>query len=328
MPRVSVVMPARNAAPHIGSAIASVLAQAFTDLELVVVDDGSTDATRAIAQSFADDRVRVVDGEGKGVAAARNRGIEAAVAPWIAFCDADDVLLPPHVGALFDVAAAAAAGEDRDDVLVTANAYWLFDGGIDPRKTRHRGRFPAPGEAQRKAILEQNFVSTMSLFRRTLAERLGGFATDLTHAEDWHFWMRAVFAGVTVLHQPRPLALYRWGTGLSADTAAMDAAVDEVLRRGLTDLPLTTGERAYVEARLANPSPQSLARTADEALRAGRWSAARDAYGQAAAFVPSEAPLAWKARLLRVAPMVAGPLLRRQMAAADRRRGTPHGHQR
>jgi glycosyltransferase involved in cell wall biosynthesis len=323
-PGVSVVMPARDAAPHIGGAVASVLAQTFTDLELVVVDDASTDATRAIADAFAagDDRVRVVDGDGTGVAAARNRGIESARAPWIAFCDADDVLLPPHLRAMFDV-----VSDHRDDVLVTANAYWLFDGGIDARKTRHRGRFPAP-ERQRMAILEQNFVSTMALFPRSVFERAGPFADDLSHAEDWHFWMRAVFAGVRVLHQPRPLALYRWGAGLSADTAAMDAAVVEVLRRALADLDLRAGERAYVERRLAQPAPQALAREADEALRAGRWSAARDGYGQAAALVPSEAPLVWKARLLRAAPWLAGPVLRRQMAAADRRRGTPHGHQR
>ena len=323
-PRVSVVMPARNAVPHAGGAIASVLAQTFDDFELVVVDDASTDATRAIVESFAtaDERVRVVDGPGSGVAAARNRGIEAAGAPLIAFCDADDVLLPPHLAALVE-----AAGDVCDDVIVTANAYWLFDGGIDQRKTRHRGRFPAP-EQQRKAILEQNFVSTMALFPRQLVDRIGPFATDLTHAEDWHFWMRAVFAGVEVRHQPRPLALYRWGTGLSADAGAMDAAVAEVLRRALVELPLRVDERAYVEARLAQPSPQSLTRQADEALHAGRWSVAGAAYRKAAALVPSEAPLVWKARLLRVAPPVTGPLLRRQMQAADRRRGTPHGRQR
>ena len=324
-PRVSVVMPARDAMPHVGGAVASVLAQTFDDLELVVVNDASVDATRAVVEAFAssDRRVRVVDGAGAGVAAARNRGIEAASAPLVAFCDADDVLLPPHLAAMVDVAAG-------DDVVVTANAYWLFDGGIDARKTRHRGRFP-PLERQRRAILEQNFVSTMALVPRSLVERVGPFAADLTHAEDWHFWMRAVFAGVEVRHQPRPLALYRWGTGLSADTASMDAAVAEVLRRalaGLDGLDLRDDERSYVEARLAQPSPQSLTRQADEALRAGRWSAARDAYGRAAALVPSEAPLVWKARLLRAAPPLAGPLLRRQMRAADRRRGTPHGHQR
>lgn len=326
-PRVSVVMPARNAAPHVGGAIASVLAQTFDDFELVVVDDASTDATRAVAQSFADPRLQVVDGPGQGVAAARNRGIEAASAPLVAFCDADDVLLPPHLAALVALAGGNGGGDDDDDVIVTANAYWLFDGGIDPRKTRHRGRFPAP-ERQRKAILEQNFVSTMALFPRRLVERIGPFATDLTHAEDWHFWMRAVFAGVEVRHQPRPLALYRWGTGLSADTEAMDAAVADVLRRALVDLPLRDDERAYIEARVAQPSPQALTREADEALRAGRWSAAGAAYRKAAALVPSEGPLVWKARLLRIAPPLTGPLLRRQMQAADRRRGTPHGHQR
>jgi glycosyltransferase involved in cell wall biosynthesis len=325
-PRVSVVMPARDALPHVGGAIASVLAQTFADLELVVVDDGSADATRAVAEAFArdDDRVRVISGPGRGVAAARNAGVSAARAGLVAFCDADDILLPPHVGALVDV---AGRDSDSDSVIVTANAYWLFDGGIDVRKTRHRGRFPAVAQ-QRMAILQQNFVSTMSLFPRSLVDRVGPFATDLTHAEDWHFWMRAVFAGVRVRHQPLPLALYRWGTGLSADVAAMDAAVDEVLRRALTNLVLRDDERAYVEHRLSQPSPQALTRRADEALRAGRWHDARDAYRAAAALVPGESPLVWKSRLLSPAPALAGPLLRRQLLAADRRRGTEHGHQR
>jgi hypothetical protein len=317
--RVSVVMPARNAAPFVGEAVASVLAQTVADLELVVVDDASTDATASIARSFGDPRVRVIDGPARGVAAARNAGIAAAASDWIAFCDADDVLLQPHLDALLKLG--------RDDTVVTANAYWLFEGGIDPRKTRHRGRFPAV-EHQRRAILEQNFVSTMALFPRALAERVGPFAEDLSHAEDWDFWMRAVYAGARVLHQPRPLALYRWGTGLSANQAAMDEAVLEVLRRALANLPLSLDDRAYVKRRLGGPSPQTLTRDADEALRAGRWGDAARAYRDAARLIPTEAPLVWKARLLRLLPPVTGPLLRRQMHAADTRRGTPSSHQR
>jgi glycosyltransferase involved in cell wall biosynthesis len=317
--RVSVVMPARNAAPLVGEAIASVLAQTVDDIELVVVDDGSSDATAAIARAFEDPRVRVINGPARGVAAARNAGIAAATSDCIAFCDADDVLLPPHLGALLDLAS--------PDAIVTANAYWLFEGGIDPRKTRHRGRFPAP-DHQRRAILEQNFVSTMALFPRALPDRIGPFAEDLTHAEDWDFWMRAIYSGARVLHQPRPLALYRWGTGLSDNQAAMDEAVLEVLRRALANLPLSADDRAYVKRRLAGPTPQSVTRDADDALRAGRWTDAARGYATAAELVPSEAPLVWKARLLRLLPPVVGPLLRRQMHSADTRRGTTSGHQR
>lgn len=318
-PRVSVVMPARNAIPHVGGAIASVLAQTVEDLELVVVDDGSSDATAAVARAFADPRVVVVEGPARGVAAARNAGISAARASTIAFCDADDILLPTHLAALLGVLPA-------DDAIATANAYWLFAGGIDVRKTRHRGRFPPP-EDQRRAILEQNFVSTMSAFPRSVVDRIGPFAEDLTHAEDWDFWMRAVFAGIPIVHQPVPLALYRWGEGLSANRDGMDEAVREVLRRAQR-LSLDADEADYVNRRLTGPSPQELTRHADDDLRAGRWRSAADGYAAAARLVPTEAPLLWKARLLRIAPWLFGRAIRWDMGRADQRRGTTSGRQR
>ena len=314
MPRVSIVMPAFNAAAHIGAAVSSALSQTVDDLEVVVVDDGSTDETAAIAAAHGA-RVRVVSQPQRGVAEARNRGIEEARAPLIAFCDADDILFPAHVEAML------ATREATGATIVTANAYWLFSTGIDPRKTRHRGRFPAP-DRQRRSILEQNFVSTMSLFPTGLAGDVGPFSPDLRHAEDWDFWMRAVFAGHRVAHQPRPLALYRWGEGLSANTDAMDAAVREVLRRALARLDLTDEEAAYVRMRLDAPLPAELLRGADRALLEGRYRDARRDYVAAAALIPDEAPVVWKSRILRVAPAVTGRALAWQHRRADRRRGS------
>lgn len=310
--RVSVVMPARNAARHIGAAVSSALAQTIEDLEVVVVDDGSTDATAAIAESHGK-RVRVVSQASAGVAAARNRGIAESRAALVAFCDADDILLPGHLAALLSVHGGGRA-------VATANAYWLFETGIDPARLRHRGRFP-PESGQRRAILEQNFVSTMAVFPRTLVDEIGPFSEDLTRAEDWEFWMRAVFAGVPVRHQPRPLALYRWGDGLSADRAGMHAAVLQVLRRADERLPLTPDERGYVRLRLDGPSPQQLARQGDEALAAGRWAVAARSYRAAAALLPSETPLVRKAGLLRVAPPLTGRALRWRRRRATARRG-------
>jgi glycosyltransferase involved in cell wall biosynthesis len=308
---VSIVVPAKDAATTIGEAVASAVAQG--DVEVVVVDDGSTDDTAAVAEANGARVVR--HPTNLGVAAARNRGIAEARAGLIAFCDADDVLLGGHVDAML-----AVRGDDH--VIVTANALWSFD-GVVTGKTRHRGRFPEPSQ-QRRAILEANFVSTMSLFDRDLVDRIGGFADDLTHAEDWHFWMRAVFAGVVVRHQPTPLAHYRWGPGLSADTERMDAAVVEVLRRAEATLPLTDDERAYVRRRLEGPSPQSLLRTADAAVAAGRWSEAADAYKRAAELVPSDDAVVTKARLLRFAPGLGGRALRWQHRRADAARGGAH----
>ncbi len=314
--RVSVVTPAFNAAATIGAAISSVLDQTYRDVELVVVDDGSTDATAVIAEAYGDP-VRVVRQENKGVAAARNRGIREAAGELIAFCDADDALLPEHLERLVPV-------WDARGGIATANSYWLLPGGIG--KTRYRGGFPKPDD-QRQAILEQNFVSPLSLFPRSLLDEVGPFDEERRRAEDWDFWIRAIFAGHRVTLQPRPTALYRWGSeSLSSARDAMDADVEAVLRRVAERDDLTADERAYVERRLSGPSPRELSREGDRALRAGRYREAARAYRDAAGLVPSERMLLWKARVLRPAPRLVGPLVRARQLRIERALGMTEEH--
>jgi glycosyltransferase involved in cell wall biosynthesis len=311
-------MPALQAEKTIGAAISSVLEQTYADLELVVVDDGSTDATGAIAAAHAGP-IEIVRQENQGVAGARNSGIERARGELIAFCDADDVLLPRHLEALVAV-------WDRHGGIATANCYWLFPGGIDPSRVRYKGGFPPP-ERQRRAILEQNFVSTMSLFPKRLWEEIGPFDPERRQAEDWDFWLRAIFAGHRVALQPRPLALYRWSdAGLSAARDEMDAHVDALLRRAEEQLDLSDDERAYLRRRLAGPGPRQLVRDADDALRRGRYAEAARSYRGAAELVPSERPLVWKARAIGLAPRLVGPLVRSRQRRIERRVGFGEGH--
>ena len=94
--KVSVVIPVHNGERYLSQAIESVLAQTHRDLELLIVDDGSTDGSRAVAERFArrDARVRVLAQPNRGVAGAGNRGLEEARCEWVARLDADDVFLP------------------------------------------------------------------------------------------------------------------------------------------------------------------------------------------------------------------------------------------
>lgn len=317
-PSVSIVVPAFRAQATIGAAISGVLTQTYASWELVVVDDGSDDATSAIVAAHADDRIRLVRQENRGVAAARNAGIESSRGPLIAFCDADDHLLPDHLRSMVAL--------HRPRSIVTANAYWLLPGGISPSKLRHKGRFPKQGE-QRMAILEQNFVSTMSLFPKALYEEIGPFDESLRRAEDWDFWLRAVFAGYAVVHQPVPLALYRWTDGsLSAAAEAMDADVQRVLRRALERPDLADEERRYLDRRLAGPDPRQLFRDAERALRAGRGREAAPLYAKAADLLPSERRLVWKARLVGIAPTLAGRVLGRRQRARETALGLEDRH--
>jgi GT2 family glycosyltransferase len=310
--RVSVVIPAFDAEATVGAAISSVLWQTYRDFEVVVVEDGSRDATGEIASSFPEP-VRVVAQENAGVAAARNRGVGEAGGELIAFCDADDVLLPQHLEALVEV-------YDRRGGIATSNCYWLYPGGIDAARTRYKGRFPRP-DRQRLAILEQNFVSTMSLFPKTLVGEVGPFDTGLEVAEDWDFWLRAIYAGHRVSLQPNPLALYRRGTGLSTDEARMGRHAEAVLRKALARRDLGPEERAYVKRRLDGPGPAELGRKGDEALRARSYREAASRYREAAALAPSEPALVWKARAMRLAPWLTGPLVRARQVRIEERLG-------
>jgi len=102
--KISVVIPAYQAAATIKDAISSVLAQTFTDYEILVVDDGSRDGTSSLVASFRDDRVRLLAySTNKGAAAARNTGIQAARAELIAFLDADDLWLPEKLARQVDL---------------------------------------------------------------------------------------------------------------------------------------------------------------------------------------------------------------------------------
>lgn len=101
---VSIIIPAYNAAPFLERSVASALAQTYQDIEVVIVDDGSTDETRSVAERLAvqDARVKVVGQKNQGPAEARRAGFEASGGDYIAYLDADDELLPDAVAFLYD----------------------------------------------------------------------------------------------------------------------------------------------------------------------------------------------------------------------------------
>ncbi|MCM1355722.1 MAG: glycosyltransferase [Staphylococcus sp.] len=107
---VSIIIPAYNAEKYIRQAVGSALSQTCRDVEVIVVDDGSTDATAGIVGEFAatDPRVRLIREPQSGVSIARNTGLKAAGGEWICFLDSDDVMLPGCVGTLLDVARSSA----------------------------------------------------------------------------------------------------------------------------------------------------------------------------------------------------------------------------
>lgn len=186
--KVSVVIPAFNAARWLPSAVASVLAQTRPADELVIVDDGSTDSTSEVARSFGG-MVRLVSRENGGLAAARNTGTAATTGDWLLFLDADDTLVPTALESLTGRASAGDAGVVHGFVLQRR---------AEPTETRLHGLPYAVGNppVPAKAHFWWTPIPTAgaALIRRSLNEQVEGFDERFRQVEDAEYWLRC---GVT-----------------------------------------------------------------------------------------------------------------------------------
>jgi glycosyltransferase involved in cell wall biosynthesis len=246
-PAVSIITPAFNAAPFLGHTIESALAQTFQDFELLIADDGSRDDTVELAREWArrDPRVSVLTGANGGTSAARSRAMQRARGSYFALLDSDDIWFPTFLAAqmaIFD--------RHPEADLVTGNAYNLggpFDG--QPLIPVTAGCTPL---SLLDIIENENAVCIMSVFRRSVFDRLGGFDADLWYAEDYDYWMRAALAGFTFIRNPAPLALYRRrGESKSADEAASLRGGIRVLERARAHCDHLPVEQAAIDRQLA-----------------------------------------------------------------------------
>jgi glycosyltransferase involved in cell wall biosynthesis len=262
MERVSVVIPAYNAAEHLGEALESVRAQGPLVGEVIVVDDGSTDATPDVARAYRE--VRYVRQPQTGPSSARNRGIALAESRWIAFLDADDLWLP---GKLETQLSALAAFPEAG---WSFSALWFLglspgDPRADhvyepPRLREWAGRQPdAHGTAAGKVwdlLVEGNFVDTCSVVVRAGAlHEAGGFDESMHYGEDWDLWLRLARRWPAV-YVRRPTARYRQhraslsGTGVRRTARYYEANV-RVLEKHRAATPSMAVQRALGQARAA-----------------------------------------------------------------------------
>lgn len=230
MPTISVIVPAYNAQNTILETIASVRSQTFTDFELIVVDDGSSDRTLQLLQTIADPRLKVVSSENSGVSVARNRGISLATGKYIAFIDADDLWTPDklelQLAALQQHPTARVAYSwtcfmDRHGKFVHADNPTYFEGNVQAE------------------LLKTNFLLSGSnpLIRREALASVGNFDPTLTHAEEWDLYLRLA-ANYDFVVVPKTQILYRQTAGsASAKIEVMEQDALKVIERAFQSAP-------------------------------------------------------------------------------------------
>jgi len=253
VPPVSVVMPAFNAAETIAGAVASVLAQTAGDLELIVVDDGSSDRTAEVVEATVDPRLRLLRQENSGAAAARNAGVAAAHSPLVAFIDSDDLWLGGLLAGMRSV-----FERDPAVALVYTDA-WVVDAVTRRVSTSSAMQWqhpPIPPPTDPTAFLlelvERNFLYTATVARRSVLTRLGGFDERLRAAIDFDMWLR-IAASERVGWLPGLNAVYRRERpgSISSDKTRMFRALAEVYERFADDESAPAVARARARQRFA-----------------------------------------------------------------------------
>ncbi|MEV0294819.1 glycosyltransferase family A protein [Nocardia sp. NPDC050710] len=281
-PEVTVLIPAYNAEPYLAEAIDSVLAQDFRDLELLVIDDGSTDRTARIATGYTDPRVEVVRLPHAGVVAAANHGLDRARGRFVARLDADDVMRPGRL------AAQVAFLHRRPRVVAVGTDYRLIGAA------RGRVRMPRSDRACRQRLLLSSCFAHSSVLLR--AEALTAHGVRYRSAtgglgEDYALWCElaahGAFANLPIhgldyrVHNTQATQV-RW-----AELVDSYCAIAADYARSVSRAPLDRAELVALLAPSDPPVPAFVARAA--------WHALRRAPGrETARFVTSAALRRWK----------------------------------
>lgn len=187
--KVSIVIPCYNHAKYLSSAIISAFFQTHKNIEVIVVNDGSTDHTSKLAGLYKD--VILIDQENKGLSGARNAGIARATGDYILPLDADDMILPEFIEKTIGVS----------DIVST----WQQEIGLSNRLWMNKMENPTYED-----FIIKNRINCCALFKREIWEKIGGYDEQMRDGfEDWEFWIRATKAGYKVQVVPEALFLYR-----------------------------------------------------------------------------------------------------------------------
>lgn len=246
-PLVSVIIPAYNQSHYLAAAIQSVIGQTYNNLEIIVVDDGSTDITPQVARQFPDNRIHYIYQTNLGLPAARNTGIKAAKGEMLSFLDSDDLFLPKKIEMLVQE-----FKTDSNLGFVAGQAQLIDQNGnrLDRPFLTRLSSNPAG------LLLGNPFHVGSVLLQRSWQIKVGLFEESLRSYEDWDYWLRLLLAGCPMKVIDQPVSLYRFHTDqMTRNGAQMTTATQAVLRRVYerTNLPsdwLDLKPEAYANAYL------------------------------------------------------------------------------
>jgi peptidoglycan/xylan/chitin deacetylase (PgdA/CDA1 family)/GT2 family glycosyltransferase len=231
-PLIGVVMPARNAGETIAETLESLRNQTYLRWEAVVVDDGSTDETRAIAQRYAaeDARIRVIQGPVRGVSAARNAGIAQLETQWLLFLDADDTIAPTMMSRMIEAL-------DRDENADVVHCGWTY---TDEHGHAFETRRCEDASPDLFPLLTRHcpFAIHACVIRRSMVVVAGGFDEALRTSEEFDLWQRVARMGARFVLVDDSLVTYRLRPKASwfDPTSFLNDALT-VVRRGHTSDP-------------------------------------------------------------------------------------------
>jgi glycosyltransferase involved in cell wall biosynthesis len=222
-PVVSIIIPCYRQAHFLAQTIESALAQVFSPIEVIVINDGSDDDTEMVARRFVG-RILYHWQPNAGLPAARNKAIALASGKYVLCLDSDDLLHPEAIQWLVE------AADGKEDALCVMG-YTRFKN--DPRKDAYGDCLPpAEGSAALKLLVSNLGPPNTFLCPRSMINSIGGFDVRLKACEDWDAWLRALFAGARIVPVPRIGAYYRQHpTSMSKNRALMATTKSQTLWR-------------------------------------------------------------------------------------------------
>ncbi|MCE7530508.1 glycosyltransferase family A protein [Polynucleobacter sp. IMCC 29146] len=183
-PKVSVILPAFNAAAHLGKAIDSILSQSFNDFELIIINDGSTDNTLEVLAKYGDPRIKVITQENLGLPKALNQGLAIARGPYIARQDADDISLPTRLEKQVQF-----LDQNPEYGLIGTWSQIMTPAGLTDRQHLHP---TSNGQIQVQLLMNNQFVHSSVMFRASCLKTTGQYSEDPEHfpPEDYDLWLK------------------------------------------------------------------------------------------------------------------------------------------